>query len=73
MWVSISESLMDNIEAGKVLPTIEVLAGISHFLDISMDYLILGVKNRCVMEECPVFDEMQEIMRRFKAERGGGA
>lgn len=59
----ISASSVGEIERAKRKPSVETLAGLSCALDISLDYLILGIESRCAMERCPVYEETVRLLR----------
>ena len=59
----ISVSSVGEIERARRKPSIEALAGLSCALDISLDFLILGIESRCAMERCLVYEETTGLLR----------
>lgn len=45
--VDISPSFIGHIERGEKKPSLETMSHLTMVLETSMDYLILGIKNRC--------------------------
>ena len=45
--VDISPSFIGHIERGEKKPSLETMSRLTMVLETSMDYLILGIKNRC--------------------------
>ena len=61
----ISVSSVGAIEWARRKPSIEALAGLSCALDISLDFLILGIESRCAMERCPIYEETTRLLRYY--------
>ena len=60
--VDISPSFIGHIERGEKKPSLETMSRLTMVLDTSMDYLILGIKNRCSLQSCTLYDDLKNIL-----------
>ncbi len=68
--VDISSSFVGHIERAEKIPSVETLARLSLCLRVSMDYLIMGRKQICDKERCPLFEDLQGILAAYSSGRG---
>ena len=60
--VDISPSFIGHIERGEKKPSLETMSRLTTVLDTSMDYLILGIKNRCSLRSCTLYDDLKKML-----------
>ena len=61
----ISASFMGHIERGEKKASVATIIKLSCALDTTTDYLLLGVKNTCEMEECELYQDLQRLFRAY--------
>ena len=57
--VDISSSFIGHIERGEKKPSLETMSCLTKALGTTMDYLVLGVKNRCNQQECQLYVDLK--------------
>lgn len=63
--VGISPSFIGAIERGEKSATIDTFDGIITALDLSWDYLMRGIKNRCDKEQCQLYTDAVELINQY--------
>lgn len=61
----ISPSFVGHIERGEKKASVATIVKLSCALDMATDYLLLGVKNMCEMEECELYQDLQRLFRAY--------
>lgn len=61
----ISPSFVGHIERGEKKASIETIIKMTCALDTSTDYLLLGIRNTCEMEECEFYQDLQRLFRAY--------
>ena len=56
-------SFIGHIERGEKLPSVETMARLSLALDVSLDWLVLGLKVRCMGPICLLYSDIESILR----------
>ena len=59
----VTTSFIGHIERGEKLPSVETMARLSLALDVSLDWLVLGLKVRCMGPICPLYSDIESILR----------
>jgi len=63
--VNISTSFVGHIERGEKLASLETVARICEALNVPLDYIVLGRRNDCARERCPLYLELVELTERY--------
>ena len=63
--VDISPSFIGHIERGEKKPSLETMSRLTRVLGTTMDYLVLGVKNRCNQQECQLYVDLKHMLDRY--------
>ena len=60
--VGISPSFIGHIERGEKKASLETMSCIAKQLHTTIDYLVLGKKNRCDQQNCQLYEAMKEVI-----------
>ena len=63
--MGISTSFIGHIERAEKKPSAQTIVRLAVALDLTTDYLLIGVKHTCEMEECELFKEFKLLMRSY--------
>ena len=63
--VGISPSFIGAIERGEKSATIDTFDALISALDLSWDFLMHGVKNRCDKEQCQFYTDAVELINQY--------
>ena len=66
--VGISPSFVGHIERGEKKASVETIVKLSCALDTTTDYLLLGIKHTCEMEECELYEDLNRLFRAYGME-----
>ena len=58
----VTTSFIGHIERGEKMPSVETMARLSLALDVSL-WLVLGLKVRCMGRICPLYSDIESILR----------
>lgn len=61
----VSGSFIGHIERAEKVPSLETMARLGEALGVSLDWLVLGNKPRCEGEACPLFGELEALLRAY--------
>ena len=61
----ISSSFVGHIERGEKIPSLQTMVRIGEALNVSLDYLALGVHQACAMEKCPMYEDVARLMKSY--------
>lgn len=67
--VGASSSFIEHIECAEIIPSVDTLMKLSHVLDTTLDYLVLGIHWRCEPNTCPLFQDMVNLVKAFGYEK----
>lgn len=67
--VRVSSSFIGHIERAEKTPSLDTMARLSTALDVSLDWLVLGIRSHCSENECPLYHELVDLVLSY----GGGA
>ena len=68
--VGVSTSFIGHIERAEKAASMETMASLSRTLNVTLDYLVLGIKQRCEREECPLFADLRELLAVYNLNPG---
>ena len=60
--IGVTASFIGHIERAEKVPSLETMARLSDALNVSLDWLALGRKVRCVGRECPLYSDIEGIL-----------
>lgn len=63
--VGVSGSFIGHIERGEKKASIETLVMLCECLDVSADWLLLGLENRCDRQGCALYENMKALINRY--------
>ena len=63
--VDISCSFVGHIERGEKKASAETVAALCAALDVSADYLLLGLKHRCEGQACALYADLRALLERY--------
>ena len=63
--VGISPSFIGAIERGEKSATIDTFDSLCSALDLSWDYLMRGIKNRCDLQNCQLYTDAVELINQY--------
>lgn len=66
--VGISPSFVGAIERGEKSATIDTFEALISALDLSWDYLMRGVKNRCDLQNCQLYTDAVSLLKQYGSE-----
>jgi transcriptional regulator with XRE-family HTH domain len=58
-------SFIGHIERAEKVPSLDTVARLSAALETTMDWLVLGLHHRCEGKDCPLYDDLQGLMRAY--------
>ena len=61
----ISTSFIGHIERAEKSATLDTFDRICEVLGLSLDYLARGIKNRCDREDCGLYKDAVELLKRY--------
>ena len=59
---NISPAFVGHIERGEKKASLETMSRLVMVLGTTMDYLVLGINNRCDQQTCPLYVDLQELL-----------
>lgn len=68
----VSGSFVGHLERAEKIPSVETLMRLCIGMDMSMDYLVMGVRRECERTRCALYEELRELLDRYtrnKSER----
>ena len=66
--VGVSPSFVGHIERGEKKASLETMSRLAALLGTTMDYLVLGVKNRCDQQECQLYKDFRSAIAQYGEE-----
>ena len=63
--VSLSTSFIGFIERGEKVPSLDTMVKLADVLDMTLDYLVCGVRMRCERESCPLFSDIRSVLEQY--------
>lgn len=63
--VGVSASFIGHIERAEKVASIATLAELSTALDVSLDWLVFGIKTTCKGDKCPLYCDIKEILTKY--------
>lgn len=67
--VDISTSFIGHIERGEKKCSLETMSRISIRLGTTLDYLVLGLENRCSQQSCRLYEQLRKTIDAYSDER----
>lgn len=67
--VGVSASFIGHIERAEKVPSLDTIARLSAALNVSLDWLVLGIRNHCSENDCPLYHDLVDLVLSY----GGGA
>ena len=64
-YAGVTSSFIGHIERGEKKASLETLARIAEVLNTTLDYLALGKKARCSVVCCPLYVDLNEMLKRY--------
>ena len=68
--VDVSSSFIGHIERGEKIASIDTLFRLCARMDISMDYLVFGMRQACDREGCPLYDDLSRLLAGYTGKKG---
>ena len=69
--VGVSTSFIGHIERAEKSATLDTFDAIISTLGTSWDYLMYGIKNRCDKENCQLYKDAVELLKRYGMDDSG--
>ena len=66
--VDVSASFVGHLERAEKIPSLDTVARICHCMDMSMDYLVLGIKRSCDKEDCALYADLRSLLEQYTGE-----
>lgn len=63
--MGVSTSFVGHIERGEKKASVATIIKMSCALDMTTDYLLLGIKHTCEMEECELYEDLNRLFRSY--------
>ena len=63
--VGVSASFIGHIERGEKKSSLETMNHVAVSLSTTLDYLILGIKNRCSLQSCTLYDDLKKMVNAY--------
>ena len=63
--IGVSGSFIGHIERAEKVPSLETVARLSRALGVSLDRLVFGINPRCEREVCPLYGELEALLRAY--------
>ena len=64
--VGISNSFVGHIERGEKKASLETISQIGKALDVSLDYIIDGRRNKCDGINCALFEDLKKLIEAYE-------
>ncbi len=61
----ISTSFIGHIERGEKIPSLETVSSLAACLGTSMDYIVLGIRNQCSLQACPMKEGLLGLLKEY--------
>ena len=61
----VSGSFVGHLERAEKIPSVETLMQLCIGMDMSMDYLVMGVRRECERTRCALYVELRELLDRY--------
>lgn len=66
--IDVSTSFVGHIERGEKKCSLETMSRIAVRLGTTMDYLVLGIENRCNQQSCQLYSRLREAIDAYDDE-----
>ena len=63
--VDVSGSFVGHLERAEKIPSVETLMRLCIGMDMSMDYLVMGVRRECERTHCALYEELRALLDRY--------
>lgn len=63
--VGISPSFVGHIERGEKKASVATIVRLASALDTTTDYLLLGIKHTCEMEQCQLYNDIDGLLKSY--------
>ena len=63
--VGVSTSFIGHLERAEKIPSVDTLVQLCAAMDMTMDYLIFGKKQKCDKEKCELFLDLQTLITTY--------
>ena len=61
----VSGSFVGHLERAEKIPSVETLMRLCVCMDMSMDYLVMGVRRECERTRCALYVELRALLDRY--------
>lgn len=61
----VSGAFVGHLERAEKIPSVETLMRLCVCMDMSMDYLVMGVRRECERTRCALYEELRELLDRY--------
>ena len=65
--IHVSGSFVGHLERAEKIASVGMLARLCSCMNISMDYLVMGVKRECDRENCALYLELRNVLHQYTA------
>ena len=67
----VSGAFVGHLERAEKIPSVETLMRLCIGMDMSMDYLVMGVRRECERTRCALYEELRELLDRYTRNKSG--
>ena len=61
----VSGAFVGHLERAEKIPSVETLMRLCVCMNMSMDYLVMGVRRECERTRCALYVELRELLDRY--------
>lgn len=63
--VGVSGSFIGHLERAEKIPSVETMVRLCACMDMSLDYLVLGIKRECDKEDCVLYEDLRKMLGQY--------
>ena len=67
----VSGAFVGHLERAEKIPSVETLMRLCVCMNMSMDYLVMGVRRECERTRCALYVELRELLDRYTRNKSG--
>ena len=64
--VAVSTSFIGHIERGEKIASLYTMSKLATALGTTLDYMVLGIKNRCDQQSCPLYRDLEKTLDGYR-------
>lgn len=66
--VNVTASFIGQIERGEKIASLNTVSKLANALDTTMDYIALGVRNRCSQQSCELYRDLKKALDAYRSQ-----